>query len=162
MQEKFQLLQENLPESLMKKVGADIIEDTLYVNQVIRGVIFSKYQPGQDAPKKEKDFYTHKMIDSINYLQYNKKSPIHYTLANGDMCKFQKFNFRIAEVLKMKLYSPDMFVFLQSEMEDDPGLYFIMQGYCLVEIAASDSVWNNEFPLIKGEHFGEISLLYGC
>ena len=80
------------------------------------------------------------------------------------MCKFQKFNNTIARQLNMILYSPDMSVFTQGELEDETefGLYFIMQGYCQAEIQTSKCIYSNEFPLVKGEHFGEISCLFDC
>jgi len=57
----------------MKKVGASIIEETLYVNEAIRAVIVRKFQPAKRASKEEKTFYKHKMEQSIKYLLNNEK-----------------------------------------------------------------------------------------
>ena len=57
---------------------------------------------------------------------------------------------------------PEEVIIKQGETDPHACIFIIIQGDCDIQMVCHDSEVNYGDNLVKGEHFGEISVIYDC
>lgn len=144
---------EKLPVSVRKQVSKNLVEENLFANPVIRK--FLKKNVDED----HRVHFQQRLSSSRNWLLKNKKS----LKACGDIEAFhERFIHVVSNQLTTLMTIPDEKIMTQGDEDTPCTMSFIIQGDCDVKMVCQDSSINAGDNLVKGEHFGEVRMLYGC
>ena len=156
--------------SLIKIIYTVIYKNILVDNQVVQRTIEQVYLDTGGEVRAYADTNV-KLIDLKSNSEYNlayfRKKAVDLFCPSAplkvDDTEDTGFMQSLVNAMETLLVQPEDTIIRQGRKEGADYLYFIMQGDCIVNIRDTQGKEHEAYKLLtEGDHFGEISLLYGC